>query len=105
MLQLERTTDILKELSRLGGKQLLVGFAAETENVEENALRQLNDKNIDMIVANDLLRNGSGFGTDTNAVVILDRSGKIQTFPTLPKSEIACAIVSAVTELLKKRSR
>jgi phosphopantothenoylcysteine decarboxylase/phosphopantothenate--cysteine ligase len=105
VLQLERTVDILKELGRSDGKQMLIGFAAETENVEENARRKLNDKNIDMIVANDLLGNGSGFGTDTNAVVILDRFGKTQKLPTLPKSQIAFAIVSAVAELLKKRNR
>ncbi len=105
VLQLERTVDILKELGRSDGKQLLIGFAAETENVEVNARRKLNDKNIDMIVANDLLENGSGFGTDTNAVVILDRSGKTQKLPTLPKSQIAFAIVSAAAKLLKERNR
>ncbi len=105
VLQLERTVDILKELGKSGGKQLLIGFAAETDDIEENALRKLNEKNIDMIVANDLRENGSGFGADTNAVVILDRYGKKQKLPTLPKSQIASTIVNAAIELLKKRNR
>lgn len=100
VLQLERTVDILKVLGESGGERLLVGFAAETDDVEQNALKKMKDKNLDMIVVNDLLRDGSGFGTDTNAVTIFDRSGKRQELPTMPKSEVARRIVDAVVDLM-----
>ncbi len=101
-LQLERTHDILRELGERGGKQLLVGFAAETDDIELNALKKLKDKNLDMVVVNDLLRDGSGFGTDTNAVTIFDRSGRRQELPTMPKSEVARSIVNSLVELVKE---
>ncbi len=104
VLQIERTVDILKELGGSRGKQLLVGFAAETDDIEKNALKKLKDKNIDMIVVNDLLRSGSGFGVDTNSVVIFDRSGKREELPTMPKSQIARCIMSSVAELIKQRT-
>jgi phosphopantothenoylcysteine decarboxylase/phosphopantothenate--cysteine ligase len=103
VLQLERTVDILSELGKAGGKRLLVGFAAETDAVEQNALKKLRDKNLDMIVMNDILRPGSGFGTDTNAVTILDRAGKRYELPTLPKREAARSIVNVVADLMKQR--
>jgi phosphopantothenoylcysteine decarboxylase/phosphopantothenate--cysteine ligase len=102
-LQLERTVDILKELGKTEAKPLLVGFAAETDDVEQNALKKLKDKNLDMIVMNDLLKPGSGFGADTNAVTIFDRSGKRYELPTLPKPEIARRIMNVVVELMKHR--
>ena len=105
VLQLERTVDILKELGKAAGKQLLVGFAAETDNIEENALRKLKDKNLDMIVANDLLECGSGFAVDTNSVVIFDRDGKRQKLPTMPKSQIAGIIMNSVSGLIKGKNR
>lgn len=104
VLQLERTPDILKELGKNGGKQLLVGFAAETDDVELNALKKLKDKNLDMIVVNDILREGSGFGTDTNAVTVFDRSGKRQELPTMPKAEAARSIVDFILELVKEKT-
>ena len=104
ILQLERTPDILKELGKSGGKQLLVGFAAETDDVERNALKKLTDKNLDMIVVNDLLREGSGFGSDTNAVTVFGRSGKRHELPTMPKSEIARSIVDSIVELVKEKT-
>ena len=83
---------------------LLVGFAAETDDIEKNALKKLKDKNIDMIVVNDLLRSGSGFGVDTNSVVIFDRSGKREELPSMPKSQMARCIMSSVLELIKQRT-
>ncbi len=105
VLQLERTADILKELGAAGGKQLLVGFAAETDDLEGNALRKLKEKNLDLIIANDLLAPGSGFGADTNAVILFDRYGKRQQLPTMPKSQIARSIMNAVAELLQRKNR
>ncbi len=104
VLQLERTADILKELGRSGNNKLLVGFAAETDDVEANALRKLKEKNLDLIAANDLSAKGSGFGTDTNAVVLIDRYGRKKTLPTMPKSQIARSIMHEVAELLSRKS-
>jgi phosphopantothenoylcysteine decarboxylase/phosphopantothenate--cysteine ligase len=98
-LQLEQTVDILRELGLEKGERVLVGFAAETDNVEQNAIRKLKDKNLDMIVVNDVLRSGSGFGTDTNAVTIIDRTGKRTELPTMPKDEVARIIISAIIEI------
>jgi phosphopantothenoylcysteine decarboxylase/phosphopantothenate--cysteine ligase len=104
MLQLERTGDILLELGKAGGKRLLVGFAAETDDIEQNAVKKLKDKHLDMIVVNDLLRSGSGFGVDTNAVTIIDRTGQRTEVPTLPKAQVAAAVMTAISELLKKQT-
>jgi phosphopantothenoylcysteine decarboxylase/phosphopantothenate--cysteine ligase len=101
-LQLARTEDILLELGKAGGKRLLVGFAAETDDVEQNAKKKLKDKHLDMIVVNDLLRSGSGFGVETNAVKIIDRTGKRTEVPTLPKSQVAASVMTAISEFLKK---
>jgi phosphopantothenoylcysteine decarboxylase/phosphopantothenate--cysteine ligase len=101
-LQLERTRDILLELGKAGGKRMLVGFAAETDDVEQNAVKKLKEKNLDMIVVNDLLRSGSGFGIDTNAVTIIDRSGKRAEVPTLPKTQVAAAVMTAISKYSKQ---
>lgn len=103
-LQLERTADILQELGRAGKIRLLAGFAAETDDLEQNALNKLREKNLDMIVVNDLGRPDSGFGTDTNAVTIIDRYGSRQNLPVMPKLEIARNIVSSLIGLLNKRT-
>ncbi len=104
-LRLGRTDDILRGLGKAGGKRLLIGFAAETDDVERNALRKLKDKQLDMIVVNDLLKKGSGFGSDTNAVTILDRSGKRIELPTMPKTSIAVSLMEAVAEYSKQQDR
>ncbi len=101
-LQLERTGDILFELGKAGGKRMLVGFAAETDDVEQNAVKKLKDKNLDIIVVNDLLRSGSGFGVDTNAVTIIDRTGKRTEVPTLPKTQVAAAVMTAISKYSKQ---
>jgi len=103
-LQLGRTEDILLELGKAGGKRLLIGFAAETDNIEQNALRKLKDKHLDMIIVNDLLKNGSGFGVDTNAVTIIDRSGKRTELPTMQKTQVAAAVMTAISEYSKKQN-
>jgi phosphopantothenoylcysteine decarboxylase/phosphopantothenate--cysteine ligase len=99
ILQLEPTRDILLELGKTAGKRFLVGFAAETDNMRQNALKKLQEKNLDMIVANDLVRAGAGFGTDTNAVTIIDRNGTETELPVMPKSEIAAHILDKIVEL------
>lgn len=103
-LELERTQDILRGLGASSGNRVLVGFAAETDNVEQSAKKKLADKNLDLIVANDVLRTGAGFGADTNAVVIFDRSGSRTELPLMPKSQVAARIMDSVVELLKRKS-
>jgi phosphopantothenoylcysteine decarboxylase/phosphopantothenate--cysteine ligase len=103
-LQLERTVDILRELGAEKGDRLLVGFAAETDDVEQNAIKKMKDKNLDIIVVNDLLRSGSGFGTDTNAVTIIDRSGKRTELPTMPKTEVARIVINTSIDFLKQQA-
>ncbi|MFL6563119.1 MAG: bifunctional phosphopantothenoylcysteine decarboxylase/phosphopantothenate--cysteine ligase CoaBC, partial [Bacillus sp. (in: firmicutes)] len=96
-IELERTKDILFELGKRKKNQVLVGFAAETENVEEYARKKLTSKNADMIVANNVKTEGAGFGTDTNIVTLFKRSGSVTEIPLMSKSAIANKIIEEVT--------
>jgi len=100
-IELERTKDILLELGKRKKNQVLVGFAAETENVEEYARKKLNAKNADMIVANNVKAEGAGFGTDTNIVTLFKRSGSNIDLPIMSKSDVAKRIIKEITSLLK----
>jgi phosphopantothenoylcysteine decarboxylase/phosphopantothenate--cysteine ligase len=99
-LELECTTDILGTVK---GNFIKVGFAAESSNLLANAKQKLQQKDLDLIVANDITASDSGFGTDTNQVTIIDRKGKIDSLPLLPKREVANKILDRVAELLSKR--
>ena len=88
-LRLEPNPDIVKELGQKKTGKLLVGFAAETENLTANAAKKLSDKNLDMIVANNVAVVGSGFDGDTNIATILDRTGATQSLPLMSKDELA----------------
>ena len=88
-LRLEPNPDILKELGMKKNGKLLVGFAAETEQLVLNAKKKLRDKNLDMIVANDVTQEGSGFDGDTNVVTIVDRTGAARSLPLMTKDELA----------------
>ncbi len=101
-LELQPTSDILAELARRRTSQLLVGFAAETENVEENARKKLAAKAIDAIVVNDVSRKGVGFDSDRNAVSILTREEKIEV-PESSKWEVAHRVLDAVVRLKQAR--
>ncbi len=98
-IPLERTEDILLAAGRAPGKRLLVGFAAETDDALNNALEKLKKKNLDLIAVNDLTQQGAGFGSDTNAVTLIDRSGLKTELPVMPKNEIARRIIDKVSEL------
>ncbi|MCJ7654295.1 MAG: bifunctional phosphopantothenoylcysteine decarboxylase/phosphopantothenate--cysteine ligase CoaBC [Dehalococcoidia bacterium] len=100
-LELERTPDILGEVK---GKFLRVGFAAESEDLVANARGKLEKKRLDLIIANDITAKVSGIGADTNQVVIIDRKGKVEELPLLPKREVADRILDRVVGLLAKRS-
>lgn len=103
-LEFERTPDILSEVARQrSAGQLLVGFAAETENVAANAERKLHDKNLDIVVANDVSCDNSGFDSDSNAVTILIRDSPTSIdVPLASKQEVANRILD---EVVKLRSR
>jgi len=96
-LELTRNPDILSEVT---GDLIKVGFAAESENLIQNAVAKLKAKNLDLIVANDITAADSGFDADTNKVVLIDRHGKKEELPLLPKPEVAHKIIDKVVELL-----
>ncbi|MES9789747.1 bifunctional phosphopantothenoylcysteine decarboxylase/phosphopantothenate--cysteine ligase CoaBC [Priestia megaterium] len=101
VLELERTTDILRTLGERKEHQLLVGFAAETEQVDEYAQKKLASKNVDMIVANNVMTEGAGFGTDTNIVTLYKRSGESKELPILSKHDVATEVLKEVKEMLE----
>ncbi len=99
-VELERTTDILAELGKVKGDKILVGFAAETQNVMEYAQEKLTRKNLDLIVANDLTQEGAGFEVETNIVKIIDRAGQVEELPLMSKLELARVILGKIKELM-----
>jgi len=100
-LELIENPDILKELGkRKQDNLIMVGFAAETENVLPNAKKKLKAKNLDLIVANDVTMDGAGFATDTNIVTIINRAGEAQTLPKMSKEDVAVAIIDSIIKLL-----
>jgi phosphopantothenoylcysteine decarboxylase/phosphopantothenate--cysteine ligase len=101
-LELEATPDILKELSLKKTSQIVVGFAAETENVLENARQKLLSKNLDAIVVNDVSREGVGFDSDRNAVTIITRDDVLEV-PETTKSEVAQRVLDQVVKLRQQR--
>ncbi|NLW08051.1 MAG: bifunctional phosphopantothenoylcysteine decarboxylase/phosphopantothenate--cysteine ligase CoaBC [Clostridia bacterium] len=96
VVELELTEDILAILGRQKDKQLLVGFAAETENLLTNARQKLKAKKLDLIVANDVTRPGAGFGSDSNVVTLIYPDGSIKELPRLTKIEVAHCILDAI---------
>jgi len=100
-IELIKTKDILKSLGEIkNDKQLLVGFALETNNEKEYALKKLQTKNADIIVLNSLNDTGAGFGHDTNKITIFDKKGNEYKFDTKPKTEVAKDIVNTIIQLL-----
>ena len=99
VLELVRTPDILQSLGAQKGKRILVGFAAETEKVEEYAAGKLRAKNLDLIVANDVSRKDAGFGGDRNAALLIDAAGDTVQVPLMSKRELAERILDRVVEL------
>jgi len=100
-LELEQNPDILAEIGQIKDTRVVVGFAAETEDLIKNAQKKLTEKNLDLVVANDLTMPGAGFAVDTNIVKILDRSGKVEELPLLTKEELADRILDHLKGLKK----
>lgn len=98
-LELTQTADVLAEAS--GERLVKVGFAAESRDLEANALEKMRKKGVDLMVANNITEEGSGFGSDSNRVVIIGRGGGKEELPLLPKAEVAHLILDRVVEIEK----
>src|SRR5438045_4540482 len=98
-ISLQPTPDILASVSLHKGDRLVIGFAAETDHVAENARKKLAAKNADLIVANDVTTEGAGFDTDTNIVTLFSRDGRDLALPKMSKSEVAQRILDEVLRL------
>ena len=96
-IELEPTKDILKSLGQLKASgQFLVGFALETENGEQNALGKLKEKNLDLVILNSATDEGSGFGHDTNKILIFNKNGLKEEFPLKSKRQLASDIFDSI---------
>jgi phosphopantothenoylcysteine decarboxylase/phosphopantothenate--cysteine ligase len=102
-LELIRNSDILEELGKSKGERLLVGFAAETSDLLQNAGKKLAVKNLDMVVANDVSQAGAGFDVDTNIVKLLFKGGRVEELPIMGKEALAEIILDRVVEMKKCR--
>ena len=99
VLELEKTEDVLASLGEIKEKQLLIGFALETENEVANAIKKLKAKNLDLIILNSLNDDGAGFGGSTNKISIIDKDLNQTNYPLKSKSEVADDIIN---ELIKR---
>jgi phosphopantothenoylcysteine decarboxylase/phosphopantothenate--cysteine ligase len=94
-LKLERTPDILAEVQ---GNFIRIGFAAETADLIQNATKKLAAKKLDLVVANDVSAEGSGFGTDTNKVTLLFKDGRVEDMPLQSKRQVAEVIIDQMLQ-------
>ena len=101
-LELVRTPDILAEVK---GNFIKVGFAAESEDLVANARKKLEQKNLDLIVANDITAADSGFDVDTNRVTLIDRKGKVEELPLMSKREVADKMLDRVVGMMGKKAK
>jgi phosphopantothenoylcysteine decarboxylase/phosphopantothenate--cysteine ligase len=104
VIQLEETVDILKELGQRKEGQLLVGFAAESGPVREEARKKLQEKGLDLIVGNDISREDQGFQSEFNQVLLIDCEGKEEELPRLPKTDIAAILWDRIQERLQEKA-
>ena len=100
-IRLKKTVDILRYLGKNKEKQLLIGFALETENELTNAQKKLQEKNLDAIILNSLKDDGAGFGTDTNKISIISRNNKIISFELKDKLMVSEDIFDFIEGLTK----
>lgn len=103
VIEMDRTIDILKTLGEQKEQQILVGFAAETEQVDEYAMKKMKSKNLDMVVANNVSLKGAGFANETNIVTIFKRNGEKLDLPLLSKQEVASKILTEVNRMIEGR--
>ncbi|MEA3471134.1 MAG: bifunctional phosphopantothenoylcysteine decarboxylase/phosphopantothenate--cysteine ligase CoaBC [Thermodesulfobacteriota bacterium] len=102
-ISLDKTPDIISEIGDMKGDRILVGFAMETEDIIVNARRKLKDKKMDLVVANDLSEEGSGFQHDTNVVKIIDSEGNMEELPLMDKMEVSDRILHRVKKICDER--
>jgi phosphopantothenoylcysteine decarboxylase/phosphopantothenate--cysteine ligase len=103
VLALERNPDILAWLGEQKQQQILVGFAAETDNIQQNALGKLQRKHLDLIAANDLTQQHSGFARDTNQITIYGADGTVTALPVLSKEAAADRLLDLVLQLYQNK--
>lgn len=104
-LDLTPTQDILSEMGKKKRGQVLVGFAAEVENLVTNATAKLKAKNLDLIVGNDITKPDIGFGSDYNQVIMIDRSGNVESTERMTKKDLARLIIDRIVKLADSSSR
>src|SRR5699024_2497195 len=97
-----RNADILATLAQRADRPFSVGFAAETQDLLENAVSKLNSKNLDLIVANDVANSAIGFNSDDNALTVIDRAQQQTIFPQTSKSKIARQLLDFITSQMHK---
>jgi len=100
VIKLTRSKDIALELGKVKGDRILVGFAAETNSILENAQGKIEKKNLDLIVANDVTAKGAGFGSDTNIVTLIDKNGHRDHLDKMTKRQVADKIIDKILTLL-----
>jgi phosphopantothenoylcysteine decarboxylase/phosphopantothenate--cysteine ligase len=100
-MELEATDDVLKALAEGQRPRIVIGFAAETDDLERNAVQKLHAKKLDLIVANDVTSKDSGFNADDNRVMLIDAAGKSEALPLASKAEVAERIVERLVGLLE----
>jgi len=101
-LELVRNPDILQKLGSQKTHQILVGFAAETEKFEKNAIQKIKDKNLDLIVVNDVSQPDAGFEVDTNRIMLIDRFSKTRKYPLQSKEDAADVILDKILKIKRK---
>ncbi|SHE56966.1 phosphopantothenoylcysteine decarboxylase / phosphopantothenate--cysteine ligase [Thermoanaerobacter uzonensis DSM 18761] len=99
-IELVKNPDIMYEVGQKKGNKILIGFAAETTNLVEYAQRKLKEKNMDLIVANDVTQKGAGFEVDTNIIKIIDRNLNVKEYPLMTKIEASHVILDEIAKLL-----
>ncbi len=99
LIELKRTSDILYELGKKKGDKVLVGFAAETENMATNALKKLKEKRLDLIVANDISEKEAGFGSDKNRARLINNKGTVRELSLMPKIDMAEKILDEILKI------
>lgn len=104
-IELSRNKDVAQELGKIKGNKILIGFAAETNDLLENAKKKISKKNLDFIVANDLTKEGAGFKSDTNIVKIIDCEGNISEYPKLLKTEVAEVILDKLIKISNDKNK
>ncbi len=103
LLKLKKTVDILAEIGKKKGNKILIGFAAETEELTNKARKKLKEKNLDIIVANEIGISGSGFQSEFNKAIILNKDGEKEELPLMSKSNLASLIIDSIDPYLKSQ--